>query len=106
MIINKFADLLNYDIEPIVLYQVIFVGSLRDICLYSSKAVSFQDMTARDLIQQRETLNNGDTIWRNSPLVTAALEGKIALLDGIHRVHTSTLAILHRFAFCHRFSKE
>lgn len=60
-------------------------------------------MTARDLIQQRETLNNGDTIWRNSPLVTAALEGKIALLDGIHRVHTSTLAILHRFAVCNCF---
>lgn len=53
-------------------------------------------MTSRDLIQQRETMQNGDTVWRNSPLVNAALEGKLAVLDGIHRVHTSTLAVLNR----------
>jgi hypothetical protein len=53
-------------------------------------------MTSRDLIQQRTTLPNGDTVWRNSPLVTAALEGKLAILDGIHRIHASTLAVIHR----------
>lgn len=53
-------------------------------------------MTARDLIQQRTTLENGDTVWKNSPLVMAVLEGKIALLDGLHRVHPSTLSVLHR----------
>ena len=53
-------------------------------------------MTSRDLIQQRTTLENGDTVWRNSPLVSAALEGKLAVLDGLHRVHPSTLAVLHR----------
>ena len=56
----------------------------------------YQDMTARDLLQQRTTLSNGDTIWRYSPLVMAALEGKMAVLDGIHRVHQGTLAVLHR----------
>lgn len=56
-------------------------------------------MTSRDLIQQRDTLINGDTVWRNSPLVNAALEGKIAMLDGIHRVHTSTLSVLHRYQY-------
>lgn len=75
VIAKKFAEILNYEIEPVVLYQ---------------------DMTSRDLIQQRDTLINGDTVWRNSPLVNAALEGKIAMLDGIHRVHTSTLSVLHR----------
>lgn len=56
-----------------------------------------QDMTARDLLQQRYTLPNGDTAWRSSPLVTAALEGKLVLLDGIHRVSAGTLAVLQRF---------
>lgn len=55
-------------------------------------------MTARDLLQQRYTLPNGDTAWRSSPLVNAALEGKLVLLDGIHRVNAGTLAVLQRFA--------
>ena len=58
--------------------------------------VRFQDMTSRDLLQQRGTLPNGDTTWRLAPLITAALEGSIALLDGLHRVNPSTLAVLHR----------
>ena len=53
-------------------------------------------MTSRDLLQQRGTLPNGDTTWRLAPLITAALEGSIALLDGLHRVNPSTLAVLHR----------
>jgi len=53
-------------------------------------------MTARDLLQQRITLPNGDTSWRYSPLVMAALEGNIAELDGIHRVNPGTLAVLQR----------
>lgn len=58
--------------------------------------ILYQDMTSRDLLQQRTTLENGDTIWKFSPLVTAALEGKIAVLDGLHRIHPSTLSVLHR----------
>ncbi|XP_078693816.1 von Willebrand factor A domain-containing protein 8-like isoform X5 [Branchiostoma floridae x Branchiostoma belcheri] len=75
VVVRRFADMLGYEVEPIMLYQ---------------------DMTARDLLQQRITLPNGDTAWRPSPLVTAALEGGIALLDGIHRVNPGTLAILQR----------
>lgn len=63
-------------------------------------------MTSRDLIQQRDTLINGDTVWRNSPLVNAALEGKIAMLDGIHRVHTSTLSVLHRYQYSVNVTKS
>ncbi|XP_011863838.1 PREDICTED: von Willebrand factor A domain-containing protein 8 [Vollenhovia emeryi] len=74
--VRRLADLLGYQVEPIVLYQ---------------------DMTSRDLIQQRTTSLNGDTVWRDSPLVDAALHGKLAVLDGINRIHSSTLAILHRF---------
>ncbi|KAM8976160.1 von Willebrand factor A domain-containing protein 8 [Pelodytes ibericus] len=75
VIAKEFADMLGYEIEPIMLYQ---------------------DMTARDLLQQRYTLPNGDTAWRQSPLVSAALEGKLVILDGIHRVNPGTLAILQR----------
>ncbi|KAK9871089.1 hypothetical protein WA026_011372 [Henosepilachna vigintioctopunctata] len=75
LLVDRVAKTLGQDTETIVLYQ---------------------DMTSRDLIQQRSTLDNGDTIWVFSPLVNAALEGKIAILDGIHRIHPSTLSVLHR----------
>uniref|UniRef100_A0A8B9Q0P6 von Willebrand factor A domain-containing protein 8 n=1 Tax=Apteryx owenii TaxID=8824 RepID=A0A8B9Q0P6_APTOW len=75
VIAKEFADILGYSIEPVMLYQ---------------------DMTARDLLQQRYTLPNGDTAWRPSPLVTAALEGKLVILDGIHRINPGTLAVLQR----------
>ncbi|KOB75074.1 Uncharacterized protein OBRU01_08133, partial [Operophtera brumata] len=57
LLITQLSSLLGYTIEPIVLYQ---------------------DMTARDLVQQRTTLDNGDTVWRNSALVDAALKGHMA----------------------------
>ena len=56
----------------------------------------YADMTARDLLQQRTTTDTGDTVWRLSPLMEAALEGKMAVLDGLHRVHRGTLAVLQR----------
>ncbi|KAJ8722262.1 hypothetical protein PYW08_004664 [Mythimna loreyi] len=75
LLVSQLSSLLGYTVEPIVLYQ---------------------DMTARDLVQQRTTLDNGDTVWRNSALVEAALKGHMAVLDGLHRIHASTLAVLHR----------
>ncbi|XP_052868127.1 von Willebrand factor A domain-containing protein 8 [Anopheles cruzii] len=58
--------------------------------------ILYRDLTARDLLQRRTTLHNGDTVWQDSPLLKAALAGHILILDGIHRLHHSTLAILHR----------
>ncbi|XP_061677938.1 von Willebrand factor A domain-containing protein 8 isoform X2 [Syngnathoides biaculeatus] len=72
---KEFAEALGYTLEPVMLYQ---------------------DMTARDLLQQRFTLPNGDTAWRPSPVVTAAVDGKLLLLDGVHRVNPGTLAVLSR----------
>ena len=40
----------------------------------------YKDMSARDLIQQRITLNNGDTKWQNSSVVEAALNGDLLVL--------------------------
>uniref|UniRef100_A0AAG5DY10 von Willebrand factor A domain-containing protein 8 n=1 Tax=Anopheles atroparvus TaxID=41427 RepID=A0AAG5DY10_ANOAO len=58
--------------------------------------VLYQDMTARDLLQKRTTRLNGDTVWQDSPLLLAALHGHAIVLDGVHRLHHSTLALLHR----------
>ncbi|BFZ23794.1 hypothetical protein BsWGS_26833 [Bradybaena similaris] len=60
-----------------------------DSCNYT------EDMTSRDLLQQRSTLPNGDTVWGPSPLVTAALEGSLAVLDGVHRVNSGSFSVFH-----------
>ncbi|CAL1547451.1 unnamed protein product [Lymnaea stagnalis] len=75
VVVKQFADMLGYHVEPIMLYQ---------------------DMTSRDLLQQRTTLPNGDTVWRPTPLITAALEGSLAVLDGVHRVNSGSFSVLHR----------
>lgn len=54
-------------------------------------------MTARDLLQQRTTLSNGDTVWRPSPLLKAAFEGKIVVMDGLHRMNAGTLSTIQRY---------
>lgn len=39
---------------------------------------------------------NGDTSWQHTPLVTAALNGHLCVLDGMHRLHHSTAMVLQR----------
>ncbi len=56
----------------------------------------YKDMTARDLLQRRATDEVGNTTWEHSPLVEAALFGKLCVLDGVDRVHTDTLAVIQR----------
>ena len=74
-LVKKMASLIGYHAEPILLYQ---------------------DMTSRDLLQQRTTLANGDTAWRPSALIEAVLNGHIAVLDGLHRINGGTLSVLAR----------
>lgn len=116
--VQTLANLMGYQVEPVVLYQASFIfnfnfsnfntfpllilvqtnySTRENNSLIEIVKISFQDMTSRDLIQQRTTLSNGDTIWKNSPLVEAALHGKLAVLDGINRTDPSTLAVLHRY---------
>lgn len=78
MLVSEIARLLHMTCEPMVLYQ---------------------DMTTRDFLQQRTTTTSGNTVWRDSALVRAAKNGSIAILDGIHRIHSSTISILHRWHF-------
>lgn len=75
MLITQIAHLLHQTIEPMVLYQ---------------------DMTARDFVQQRTTTASGDTVWRDSALIRAAKNGSMAVLDGMHRIHNSSISVLHR----------
>jgi MoxR-like ATPase len=74
-IVSQFCQLLGYRYQTIQCYK---------------------DMTARDLLQRRSTASNGDTIWLNSPLIQAALEGDVIVLDGIHHLSMGTLSILQR----------
>ncbi|UJR36210.1 hypothetical protein I4U23_028942 [Adineta vaga] len=75
LIVDHFASLLNYPIEYFVLYK---------------------DLSARELLQQRITNENGDTLWQNTPLVEAAIHGRLLVLDGIHRLNNDTLISLQR----------
>lgn len=56
----------------------------------------FKDMTARDLLQRRSTDSHGNTSWEDSPLIHAARNGHIAILDGVHRLGGDSLGVLQR----------
>eukprot|EP00041_Stephanoeca_diplocostata_P021699 m.509785 g.509785 ORF g.509785 m.509785 type:complete len:1988 (-) comp21889_c0_seq22:1623-7586(-) len=77
VLVEQFARQLGYAIRPVLLHK---------------------DMSSRDLLQQRTMESNGDTTWKLSPLVLAALDGSLAVLDGIHRTDPTTVAVLQRLA--------
>lgn len=92
-LVRELAARLDVELEPIMLYQVnIFYFQVSKSFILIFK----KDMSARDLWQQRSTLENGDTVWRPSVLFHAAIEGKIAVLDGLHRLNMDTLSTLQR----------
>ena len=73
--IRSFARALGYRVEFIPLYK---------------------DMSARDLLQRRSTTLSGDTTWELSPLVKAALDGSLAILDSADSVPPATLSTIAR----------
>ena len=73
--VHQLAAMLGYTTENVVLYR---------------------DMTSRELLQQRSTLPNGDTTWTVLPLVMAARQGHMAVLDGIQHVDIGTMAVIKR----------
>ena len=56
----------------------------------------YKDMTARDLLQRRATDSAGNTIWEASPVVDAAINGDLVILDGLDRLSADTLSALQR----------
>ncbi|XP_030379165.1 von Willebrand factor A domain-containing protein 8 [Scaptodrosophila lebanonensis] len=111
---NDFIDLTH---QRNVLASLIQSYAVGDVCLIGERGVGkltltkqllrllqqsaepmmlYEDMTSRDLVQQRITSVEGDTVWRDSPLVRAAKTGSVAILNGIHRLHKSTASVLQR----------
>ena len=71
-------------------------GLLRAMKLPSRYFYLYKGMTARDLLQRRGTLQNGDTTWIDSPIVIAALKGEVAVLEGLDTLVPGTAAVLQR----------
>ncbi|TKR72344.1 hypothetical protein L596_019812 [Steinernema carpocapsae] len=61
---------------------------------HTNTVILYQDMNSRELVQQRRMLPNGDTIWEDSQLVESAKKGHICVLDGIERVHWSSVEMI------------
>ena len=51
----------------------------------------FRDVSARDLLQTRDTTSDGDTVWVDSPLVAAAKAGTPIVLDNVHAARSDVL---------------
>ncbi|XP_022668336.1 von Willebrand factor A domain-containing protein 8-like isoform X2 [Varroa destructor] len=69
---------------------------------YKPKSVQrvglYKDMSGRELLQSRR-LEDGTTIWRDSPIVSAALEGNCLILDGIDVLDPTVLSSLQCLIF-------
>eukprot|EP00055_Hartaetosiga_balthica_P017545 m.118566 g.118566 ORF g.118566 m.118566 type:complete len:1915 (+) comp9344_c0_seq1:274-6018(+) len=76
--------------------SVVVEAFARTLGYNTTHVMLHKDLTARDLLQQRITLVNGDTSWRLSPLLAAAKEGHLVVLDGLHRLNDTTTSALQR----------
>ena len=54
----------------------------------------YPDMTSRDLLMTRGTDDNGNTVWRPTPLTRAVQKGNWVILDGIDKLAKDTLTSL------------
>lgn len=54
----------------------------------------YKDMSPRDLLMRRGSSKEGDTVWDYSPLVKAAIEGNVCILDGADKLSPNTLATI------------
>ena len=56
----------------------------------------YADMTSRDLLQRRTTGEAKETLWQPTPLAIALRTGRLAILDGVHRLPPGTISALLR----------
>lgn len=54
----------------------------------------YKELTARDMMQRTTTDAVGNTTWTDSPLVLAAREGSVCILDGVDRLDAHALGSL------------
>ncbi|KAJ1450677.1 AAA domain-containing protein [Pelagophyceae sp. CCMP2097] len=57
---------------------------------------------ARDLLQRRDVDAHGDTVWRDSSIVAAAVKGGLVVLDGIDRLQPGVLVAALGQLLCDR----
>jgi MoxR-like ATPase len=75
---QQFAGLLGYDTHLFGMYS---------------------ELTSRDLLVRRTTdSTTGETSWEESPLITAARQGDICILDGIEKLRPDVLSSLQSLA--------
>jgi MoxR-like ATPase len=73
---NEFASMLGYKTHLFAIYS---------------------EMTSQDLLLRRGTdASTGETIWEESPLLRAARNGDVCILDGIEKLRPDVLASLQR----------
>ncbi|EDQ92903.1 uncharacterized protein MONBRDRAFT_14058 [Monosiga brevicollis MX1] len=53
-----------------------------------------KELTLRELLQTRTTDQAGNSCWQDAKLVQAVKNGRVVLMDGIHRLHPSVLGAL------------
>ena len=84
VLVRLFADALGYDIQQMMLY--------RDMC---SRDLTLHRTTTdtRSAASSSTTLIH-DTQWQHSPLIHAAIHGKLAVLDNIDRLPPTLLSSL------------
>jgi MoxR-like ATPase len=76
-----------------------FISYLAGLLGYSDNFTTmhcFRDMTSRDLLQRRATDTLGNTVWLNSSLISAAIQGNLFVLDGLERATANCLACLRQ----------
>eukprot|EP00755_Sulcionema_specki_P015420 Sspe_Gene.9679::Locus_3257_Transcript_1_1_Confidence_1.000_Length_5642::g.9679::m.9679 len=76
-LLNEFASILGYAPKIETLH-----------CHY--------DMSARDLLQRRTTNEHGDSVWEPTSVLTAAIKGRLAVLDSVDKLQPGVLASLSR----------
>ena len=54
------------------------------------------DMSAKEMLQRRNTLDNGDTVWELTSIARAATSGQLLILDGVDKLQPGVLASLGR----------
>lgn len=91
-LISRFSQLLGYRRIP---YTVLLYSDLssRDLML---RRVSLENQETHSTEQRgvKGVIGPADTAWEFSPLIRAALEGEIAVLDNIDRLSSSVLEAL------------
>jgi von Willebrand factor A domain-containing protein 8 len=68
-----FASMLGYELEVFPLYA---------------------DITHRELLQRRVTRADGTTAWEPSPIVEAAISGRLCVVENIERLPADSLSVL------------